>query len=59
MDLREAMLEYRARHDMSMREFAEKCNLSIQTINYVEKGLQKPSRLTLKKIMLVLKGEER
>ena len=58
MTLGEAILEYRARNNLSMRQFAEKCGISLQTVNYVEKGLQKPSRLTKEKIMLVLKGEK-
>ena len=59
MELKDAILEYRARHNLSMKAFAEKCNLSLQTVHYVEKGLQKPTRLTEKKIMLVLKGEKK
>ena len=58
MELKDAIVQYRAMHNMSMKEFAKKANLSLQTINYVEKGLQKPSRLTKEKIMLVLKGEK-
>lgn len=58
MELKDAILKYRAMHSMSMKEFAKKAGVSLQTVNYVEKGLQKPGRLTTEKIMLVLKGEK-
>jgi DNA-binding XRE family transcriptional regulator len=58
MELKDAILKYRAMYNMSMKDFAKKAGLSIQTVNYVEKGLQKPNRLTTEKIMLVLKGEK-
>lgn len=57
MKLPERMLDYRAKNDMSQREFAEKVKVTIQTINSIERGLQEPSRLTRKKIELVI-GEE-
>lgn len=57
MNLPERMLDYRARNDMSQRELAEKVKVTIQTINSIERGLQEPSRLTRKKIELVI-GEE-
>lgn len=58
MELKDAILRYRALNGMSMKEFAKKVGISVQTVNYVEKGLQKPGRLTTEKIMLVLKGEK-
>lgn len=58
MEIKDAILKYRAMNNMSMKDFAKKAGLSIQTVNYVEKGLQKPGRLTTEKIMLVLKGEK-
>jgi len=57
MKLPERMLDYRAKNNMSQRELAEKVKVTIQTINSVERGLQEPSRLTRKKIELVI-GEE-
>ena len=56
-DLPERMLDFRAKNNMSQRELAEKVKVTIQTINSVERGLQEPSRLTRKKIELVI-GEE-
>ena len=58
MELKDAILKYRAQNNMSMKEFAKRCGISLQTAQYVERGLQKPNRLTLTKIMLVLKGEK-
>ena len=58
MKLPERMLDYRAKNNMSQRELAEKVKVTIQTINSVERGLQEPSRLTRKKIELVIGEEE-
>ena len=58
MTLAEAIIEYRAKNNISLQEFAERCKISIMTASYIERGLQKPNRLTTKKIMLVLKGED-
>ncbi len=58
MELKDAILEYRAKNDMSLRDFAKKAGISLQTAMYVERGLQKPNRLTTKKIIMVLKGEK-
>lgn len=58
MELKDAILEYRAKHNISMKEFAARCGISLQTVMYVERGLQKPNRFTAKKIMLVLEKKE-
>lgn len=58
MTLQELMIQYRAKNGLSQEKLARLCNLSTQTINSVENGLQKPSRLTEEKIRLVVKGEE-
>ena len=58
MSLGEKMFEYRARHRLSMRAFAEKCGLSLQTVWSVEAGLQNPTQMTQRKIELVIEGEE-
>lgn len=57
-ELPERMLDFRAKNNMSQRELAEKVKVTIQTINSVERGLQEPSRLTRKKIELVIGEEE-
>ena len=58
-ELREKMLEYRARHQMSQTTLAEACGVSYQTINSIESGKQTPSALTKTKIMLVVGKEEK
>lgn len=55
--LAERILEYRAKHDMSAKEFAMKCKLSLQTIYSIENGLQTPSKITKLKIEKVLKED--
>lgn len=57
MKLSERMVLYRAKHDLSQGELAERCNLSKMTVNAIENGLQEPSKLTLAKIELVI-GKE-
>ena len=56
MTLQEAMLDYRARERISQTEFANRCGLSLQTICNVENGVQSPSKVSEKKIRLVLEG---
>lgn len=56
--LAERILEYRAKHNISAREFAKMCKLSLQTIYSIENGVQTPSKITRLKIENVLKGEQ-
>lgn len=58
MTLSEEILRYRARHNMSQRDFAERCGVTVQTINSVENGRQDAGKLTETKIKLVLEGDE-
>lgn len=58
MTLAEKIVRYRAEHDMSQGQFAEKCKLSLQTVNSIENGTQSPSKLTVAKIDLVLNEEK-
>lgn len=53
MDIREEILRYRAKHNISQKEFARRAKLSEQTVNSVENGLQTPTALTVAKIKLV------
>lgn len=55
--LAERILEYRAKHNISAREFAKMCKLSLQTIYSIENGVQVPSKITRLKIENVLKEE--
>lgn len=53
-DLKDKMLDYRARHDLSQGELAEMCHVTKQTIWAVENGIQTPSKLTERKIRNVV-----
>lgn len=57
MTLEQRMVKYRAKERISQRELAERCGVSLQTINSVENGMQKPSQVTRAKIELVVGGE--
>lgn len=54
MTLSEAIITYRAMHNISQAEFASLANVSTMTINAIENGYQKPTKITLAKIYLVL-----
>lgn len=58
LSLKEQMIRYRAKHDLTMREMADRVGVSLQTIMMIEHGMQNPSRLTEEKIKIVLEGEE-
>ena len=58
MTLQERMIQYRAKHDISQRELAEKVGVSVQTINSVENGTQTPAKVTQAKIELVIGKDE-
>lgn len=59
MTLQELMILYRGKERITQRELAERCGVSLQTINYVENGLQNPSKLTEQKIRLVVEGGDK
>lgn len=54
MTFAEKILEYRATHNISAREFAKMCKLSLQTVYSIENGIQTPSKITRLKIEHVL-----
>lgn len=57
-ELANRIVAYRARNRLSQAEMANKCGVSTQTISLVERGQQKPNRVTLAKIeMIIGKGE--
>ncbi len=58
MNLQELMILYRGKERITQKELAERCGVSLQTINYVENGLQHPSKLTEQKIRLVVEGKD-
>ncbi|HCJ37843.1 MAG TPA: transcriptional regulator [Erysipelotrichaceae bacterium] len=58
MTLQDLMIRYRAKHKLTQRELADKVGVTLQTINSVENGYQKPSKVTEAKIRLVVEEEE-
>lgn len=56
--LAEEMVQYRARHKLSQTKFGELCGVSVMTINFIEREIQKPSALTRAKIRMVLDAEK-
>lgn len=58
--LQRKMVVFRAKHNITQKELAQMCSLTEQTINAVERGTNKPSRITVQKILNVIeKGEEK
>lgn len=57
-ELRNKMLDYRAKHNLSQGELASRCNVTKQTIWAVENGIQKPSKLTERKILNIVEEEK-
>lgn len=45
------MLDYRAKHNLTMTEMSKKANISYMTWQYVEKQKQMPNRFTAMKIL--------
>lgn len=56
--LKERVLEYRARHNMSQQDFANVAHLNVMTVNNIETEKREPTQLTVTKIEMILKGEE-
>lgn len=55
--LRQKMLDYRAKHNISQQRFAELCKLTTQTVCNIENGIQEPSKLTKQKILNLIEKE--
>lgn len=55
--LGERVIEYRARHNISQEDFANLAKVNVMTINSVENEKRKQTRLTERKIELVLQEE--
>lgn len=56
MTLQEKMILFRAKNRLTQEEFGAMCGLSKMTINQIETGAQKPSKITYAKIMLTIGG---
>ena len=58
MTLGEKMIRYRAKHRMTQEEFSKLAGISIQTISYIEREKQAPSRITKAKIEMIIEEDE-
>lgn len=56
--LKDDIVKYRAKHNISMEEFASMCNLTLQTIYNIEREISNPTRLTESKIRIVIDADE-
>lgn len=56
-DLATRIVQYRAQNRLSQTEMAQKCGITAQTISLIERGAQKPTRVTLAKIEMII-GKE-
>lgn len=52
------MLIYRAKNNISLRDFARMVGVTTQTIWNIENGKVTPERITEQKILLVIEGEK-
>lgn len=57
MELKDEILRYRAKHNLSLRDMAKECGISTQTLCSVENGIQNPSKLTEGKIRILLEQD--
>ena len=58
-ELIKAILAYRAKHNLTTKELARRCNLSTFTLYTIERGERKSiSRLTQAKIEMVIGGDK-
>ena len=56
--LADRLVMYRAKYRLTQKELAERCGVSAQTIHSIENGYQKPTKVTLAKILMVVGGEK-
>ena len=54
--LSKKILRYRAKHNLSAEKFAELCRLTMPTIYNIENCKQRPSKMTLSKILNVIEN---
>lgn len=57
MSLQQAIIRYRAKHDLTQGEFAELAGIGRSTLINIETGKIKGSKITREKIIMALKGE--
>lgn len=54
----QSIIDYRAKHNLSLAKMAKLCGVSEVTLCNIENGIQNPSRLTIAKIMRVIEGDK-
>lgn len=59
MTLGEAMVQYRAKNNLTQPELAKLCKMSTMSISILERGLRNPSRLTRAKIENLIYGDRK
>lgn len=52
--LRESIITYRGKNNLTQTEFAKLCNVGLDTINQIENDRQKPQAKTIAKILNIL-----
>lgn len=57
-DLSNAIIRYRANHDITQAEFASIVNVTCQTISNIENCRRKPNRVTECKILQIINQNE-
>lgn len=57
-ELANKMIMYRAKHRLTQEQMAKRCGVSTMTISLIERGIQKPNRVTLAKIQMIVGGGE-
>lgn len=55
-ELADKIVKYRAKHNLTQAQLAERCKVTITTICLTENGKSSPSRLTLQKILNIIGG---
>lgn len=53
------MLQWRIDHILTQSDCAKKAGISLQTWNQIECGRQEPSKLTEKKIRMIIEGDSK
>jgi transcriptional regulator with XRE-family HTH domain len=59
MSLKDRIIRYRAKHNVSQKEFATMCGVDVMTINKIEtEKSTNPTQLTKAKIEMILRKDE-
>ena len=57
-ELKDKIITFRAKNNLSQGDLANLCKVNVMTINNIETGKRKPSRLTRAKIEMIIFKEE-